>query len=412
MKGGPPGIARLLLFARLDQGDCATATAATAAAAAKAAVPRDQQAPRQRPARGRAVANRAGTTRATARTAKPPPEPAKVEISSKASAMAWLEKRVSEETVEERRPRSPVASAAATPPPMAAAPAPPRRVSTGAAPAKFKAFGGGGEKCAKCGKTVYPAERVEAQKMVMHIDCMRCATCNKKLKPVEVCGHDDGILFCKAHFMQSHMHGGGRASISAGSPESSERRGSTSSPSNRSSIDRGSIVSPGSPSRSSISIPLPPMTPPLSPSNSTAGSPRPSLQSAAAFTAASAAARAASPSHRQLHRLLHPSRRRRRPPPPPPPPPSTSATATTSSAASTARFGRVSGRSSAGGEDPLFAAIRARKEKAEARAAAIAAGEIKSRDPRESFQKKKAAQGGEKRDGEHGRTRREKSMSR
>jgi hypothetical protein len=56
----------------------------------------------------------------------------------------------------------------------------------------------------------------------------------------------------------------------------------------------------------------------------------------------------------------------------------------------------VSGRSSAGGEDPLFAAIRARKEKAEKRAAAIAAGEITYEDPRESFQKKKAAQGGEK----------------
>jgi hypothetical protein len=45
---------------------------------------------------------------------------------------------------------------------------------------------------------------------VMHVECLRCATCSKKLRPVEVCTGDDGVILCKAHFMQGHMHGGGR----------------------------------------------------------------------------------------------------------------------------------------------------------------------------------------------------------
>ena len=76
-------------------------------------------------------------------------------------------------------------------------------------------------------------------------------------------------------------------------------------------------------------------------------------------------------------------------PPPPPPPPLPPSSASAASVDSGGGGGEK-------GEDALFAAIRARKEKQEARMKQIEAGEISYEDPRESFQKKKAAQGGEK----------------
>jgi hypothetical protein len=63
-------------------------------------------------------------------------------------------------------------------------------------------FGGGGELCTKCGKTVYAAERATAQGKVYHTDCMRCVSCKVKLGNT-FCADDLGTLFCKAHFMQS-----------------------------------------------------------------------------------------------------------------------------------------------------------------------------------------------------------------
>ena len=41
--------------------------------------------------------------------------------------------------------------------------------------------GGGGEPCASCGKTVYPAEKVAVGKAVWHKDCFACGACAKKL---------------------------------------------------------------------------------------------------------------------------------------------------------------------------------------------------------------------------------------
>jgi len=43
------------------------------------------------------------------------------------------------------------------------------------------AFGGGGEKCKGCGKTVYMAEKLLMQNQIWHIECLRCVECNKKL---------------------------------------------------------------------------------------------------------------------------------------------------------------------------------------------------------------------------------------
>lgn len=44
-------------------------------------------------------------------------------------------------------------------------------------------FGGGGKKCAKCGKTVYNAEQVCFEKQVYHPACFTCDDCNKKVTP-------------------------------------------------------------------------------------------------------------------------------------------------------------------------------------------------------------------------------------
>ena len=68
---------------------------------------------------------------------------------------------------------------AALPPAPAPSPAPAAKVA--------KKFGGGGESCAKCGKTVYFAERVAAQNMVFHAACFRCTTCAVKLGPSNWC---------------------------------------------------------------------------------------------------------------------------------------------------------------------------------------------------------------------------------
>lgn len=63
------------------------------------------------------------------------------------------------------------------------------------------AFGGGGEPCDACGKTVYIAERVLANKCRFHKDCLKCGTCGKKLS-----GCDWSIIdskpFCKPHLLQ------------------------------------------------------------------------------------------------------------------------------------------------------------------------------------------------------------------
>ena len=58
------------------------------------------------------------------------------------------------------------------------------------------------EVCAKCGKTVYPLERVGvAEGVVFHKSCFRCAKCNKVLS---IGGYAalEGIYYCKPHYTQ------------------------------------------------------------------------------------------------------------------------------------------------------------------------------------------------------------------
>eukprot|EP00310_Coccolithus_braarudii_P002609 CAMPEP_0183375430 /NCGR_PEP_ID=MMETSP0164_2-20130417/117339_1 /TAXON_ID=221442 /ORGANISM="Coccolithus pelagicus ssp braarudi, Strain PLY182g" /LENGTH=138 /DNA_ID=CAMNT_0025552597 /DNA_START=9 /DNA_END=422 /DNA_ORIENTATION=+ len=62
-------------------------------------------------------------------------------------------------------------------------------------------YGGGGETCDACGKTVYIAERVLANRCTFHKDCLKCSACGKRLA-----GGDwfleGSIIFCKAHLLQ------------------------------------------------------------------------------------------------------------------------------------------------------------------------------------------------------------------
>eukprot|EP00900_Chrysochromulina_parva_P014198 jgi/Chrpa1/2277/Chrysochromulina_OHIO_Genome00005676-RA len=117
---------------------------------------------------------------------------------------------------------SPATAPAPKPPPAPApapAPAPPPAAPPTPAPAAPAApaasrFGGGGQKCARCGKTVYAAEMAMAQGDMYHKDCMRCLTCNVKLGG-QYCADANGGLFCKPHFVQGLRASGGKYDMSA-----------------------------------------------------------------------------------------------------------------------------------------------------------------------------------------------------
>ena len=60
--------------------------------------------------------------------------------------------------------------------------------------------GGGGEPCASCSKTVYPAEKVAAGKAVWHKDCFACGSCAKKLSLHSYrLDRTTGKPYCPAH---------------------------------------------------------------------------------------------------------------------------------------------------------------------------------------------------------------------
>ncbi|EPB76922.1 LIM domain protein [Ancylostoma ceylanicum] len=55
--------------------------------------------------------------------------------------------------------------------------------------------------CAVCGKTVYPVERIFANKQLYHNQCFKCAKCEKKLTPTNYNSHQ-GVLLCKVHMLE------------------------------------------------------------------------------------------------------------------------------------------------------------------------------------------------------------------
>lgn len=66
---------------------------------------------------------------------------------------------------------------------------------------RFAKFGGGGSKCVRCAKTVYPAETVSYEKNIFHSQCFTCLECNKKLSPSGAEGRkteDGGVdVYCR-----------------------------------------------------------------------------------------------------------------------------------------------------------------------------------------------------------------------
>ena len=79
-------------------------------------------------------------------------------------------------------------------------------------------FGGGGEKCAVCFKTVYQAERTLADGRPFHHACVRCVTCACKLSLSSFERIEDGRLYCKAHFMQQWLERSSGAATQLGAP--------------------------------------------------------------------------------------------------------------------------------------------------------------------------------------------------
>ncbi|XP_065510538.1 LIM domain and actin-binding protein 1 isoform X2 [Caloenas nicobarica] len=57
------------------------------------------------------------------------------------------------------------------------------------------------ETCVGCQKTVYPMERLLANKQVFHISCFRCSYCNSKLS-LGTYASLHGTIYCKPHFNQ------------------------------------------------------------------------------------------------------------------------------------------------------------------------------------------------------------------
>ncbi|WKY07496.1 hypothetical protein Q1695_007172 [Nippostrongylus brasiliensis] len=57
------------------------------------------------------------------------------------------------------------------------------------------------KECAVCGKTVYPVERIFANKQLYHNQCFKCSKCEKKLTPTNYNSHQ-GALLCKVHMLE------------------------------------------------------------------------------------------------------------------------------------------------------------------------------------------------------------------
>jgi len=69
----------------------------------------------------------------------------------------------------------------------------------GASSAGPSKFGGGGQKCTVCDKTVYAAETVAYEKKPYHSDCFKCSTCAKRMNPSGAAIFEDK-LYCTKCF--------------------------------------------------------------------------------------------------------------------------------------------------------------------------------------------------------------------
>ncbi|KAL5706341.1 hypothetical protein ACHQM5_024524 [Ranunculus cassubicifolius] len=62
-------------------------------------------------------------------------------------------------------------------------------------------FSGTQEKCATCGKTAYPLEKVTVENQAYHKTCFKCSYGGCSLSPSNYAALD-GVLYCKHHFSQ------------------------------------------------------------------------------------------------------------------------------------------------------------------------------------------------------------------
>jgi len=69
----------------------------------------------------------------------------------------------------------------------------PAAVGSSAAPSKF---GGGGNKCVKCDKTVYAAETVSFEKAAYHAECFKCDSCTKIIQSASGAAVFETLLLC------------------------------------------------------------------------------------------------------------------------------------------------------------------------------------------------------------------------
>ncbi len=61
---------------------------------------------------------------------------------------------------------------------------------------------GGGDKCHRCGKTVYDAEKVIAPGGAYHKQCVKCTTCNTSVSANNMCDKDNEI-YCQACYAKN-----------------------------------------------------------------------------------------------------------------------------------------------------------------------------------------------------------------
>ncbi|CAF3156900.1 unnamed protein product [Rotaria socialis] len=68
-------------------------------------------------------------------------------------------------------------------------------------------YGGSSEKCARCSKTVYVAEKKVGAGRSFHTRCFSCQTCNRKLESTTLCEHK-GEIYCRpCYTKQFGVHG-------------------------------------------------------------------------------------------------------------------------------------------------------------------------------------------------------------
>uniref|UniRef100_T2M489 LIM domain and actin-binding protein 1 n=1 Tax=Hydra vulgaris TaxID=6087 RepID=T2M489_HYDVU len=66
---------------------------------------------------------------------------------------------------------------------------------------KFQQGSATSSKCFACGKTVYPVEKLEADKMLFHKFCFKCVTCNRTVGLGNYAALE-GKIYCKPHLKQ------------------------------------------------------------------------------------------------------------------------------------------------------------------------------------------------------------------